>query len=122
MEKVEGYKKALIKIRENTSNKKQELFNDSKYDESKFEKIKENVIDIYLKMINVSVKQSNQELDKFIKVYSQYFERIPKNWITNLEKARQENDFEDVFIEELKLETMNKIKRIFDTSLGINHE
>jgi len=122
MEKVEGYKKALIKIRENTSNKKQELFNDFKYDESKFEKIKENVIDIYLKMINVSVKQSNQELDKFIKVYSQYFERIPKNWITNLEKARQENDFEDVFIEELKLETMNKIKRIFDTSLGINHE
>jgi len=122
MEKVEGYKKALIKIRENTSNKKQELFNDSKYDESKFEKIKENVIDIYLKMINVSVKQSNQELDKFIKVYSQYFERIPKNWITNLEKARQENDFEEVFIEELKLETMNKIKRIFNTSLGINHE
>ena len=122
MEKVEGYKKALIKIRENTSNKKQELFNDSKYDESKFEKIKENVIDIYLKMINVSVKQSNQELDKFIKVYSQYFERIPKNWITNLEKSRQENDFEEVFIEELKLETMNKIKRIFNTSLGINHE
>ncbi|PAT01913.1 hypothetical protein CI105_03380 [Candidatus Izimaplasma bacterium ZiA1] len=122
MEKIEKYKKALVKIRENTSLKKEELYADSKYDESKFEKIKENVIDIYLRMINVTIKQSNQNVDKFIELYPKFFEKIPKNWKTSLDEAKKNNDFENVFIEEIKIETMEKIKRVFENSLGLNNE
>ena len=122
MEKIEKYKKALVKIRENTSLKKEELFADSKFDESKFEKIRENVIDIYLKMINVTIKQSNQDFDEFVKLYPEFFVKIPKNWKISLEEAKKTNDFENVFIEELKIETMEKIKRVFESSLGLNNE
>jgi hypothetical protein len=45
--------------------------------------------------------------------YMQHFNKIPASWYERLEKAKEHEDFETVYIEEIKIETMKKIKALF---------
>lgn len=98
-------------------------------DESNLEKIKANVIDIFLKMFKVSYNNIYGELknenikkainptdDNYTKLYSAYmlfFNMIPAPWIEKAKKTKTLNMTEQHIIEELKINTVNEVKEIF---------
>lgn len=93
-------------------------------DEHNFEKIKLNVVEIFLKMFYASFNdvygnQANTELtsnEKYEKLYSKYmafFERIPSSWIEKSKKAKELKMVKEYVIEELKINTANEVKELF---------
>jgi hypothetical protein len=104
----------------NYKNEEQSLKVNERNDESNFYKIRGNVCDIYLTLMNatlkkVEMKSLGQEEKKalFISEYLRTFETVPKNWMTRLEQGKKVGDIEIVAIEEIKYDTMNILKDKF---------
>ena len=88
------------------------LKNTGRDDEYKFEKIRENVCDIFITLYSSSEKRAKNPED-FKSIYLGYFDTIPKPWIIKLDKDKNNNNFEEAFIEEIKLELVNHLKNKF---------
>lgn len=102
------------------------LKEEDRMDEANLEKIKLNVIGIFKKMFDVSLRKvfkhenntdESVKYDNFKKVYLDFYNNIPSNWYINLEKAKKNNDFDNVLIEEIKINTMYKLKECFEKCL-----
>lgn len=86
-------------------------------DEANFYKVKWNIIDIFEKMLGVSVKHANslspstelEWLTIFESHYMGHFEKIPKAWQLNLEQCIQHDLAQEAHVERLKIETANDI-------------
>jgi len=98
-------------------NKKIEfLIKDDRTDESDLEKIKLNVFCIFKQVYESTYKRfclSKDNLSSFFTNYKNFFEKIPQNWYESLEKAKKHKNYEKIFVEEIKIETMLKIKNFF---------
>lgn len=89
------------------------LLSDERTDEAVFEKLKANVYDIFRTVFLVSLK-SNAENPATIKnFFSLKAEQIPSNWATAYQKAKEQNDYAKMHIEEIKLNTIAEIKEKF---------
>jgi len=89
-------------------------------DEAIIEKIKTNIIGVFIKVFNISYKQAinqrgddSQKQSKLIEIYSEWFNKIPANWNASLAEAEEHDDFETIYIEKEKLAMAEKIKEIF---------
>ncbi|XMB66028.1 hypothetical protein RI065_06900 [Mycoplasmatota bacterium zrk1] len=106
-----------------TTKKIEYLITQDRLDEANHEKIRRNVIDIFKKMYHVSLKKvyssenklvEDMNLKEFRKTYLEFFDTIPMTWLSSLQKAKENNDYEKIFIEELKIETKDKVKSYFE--------
>lgn len=106
---ISEYKKNATRLREEDSN-----------DEAILETIRANVGDIFYTVFNVSYKNSCEnaeeqkiKLNKLSKMYIAFFDKIPASWKENMSKDKEHNMMEEYYIEEIKLETADKIKNLF---------
>jgi len=83
-------------------------------DEADFQKIRENIYDIFLKMFQFSL-QTTGELDaaKVAAVFYQKLDTIPANWKISYQKAKEHGDEAKAYIEEIKLEVVEEIRSGF---------
>jgi|LGVF01.2.fsa_nt_gb hypothetical protein len=104
------------------------LESEDRKDEANLERVKLNVLDIFKQMFDVSYRNvfnsrnKNDEavkLSEFKNTYNEFYTNIPRNWYASLENAKKNNDFEKIAIEELKIETMEKIKNCFENCLEV---
>lgn len=101
-------------------NEEQLLKENDRKDESNFCKIRCNVCDIYLTLMNATIKKvgmkslgEEEKKDIFASEYLRTFETVPRNWMVRLEQGKKVGDSEIVAIEEIKFETMNLLKDKF---------
>ncbi|QVK19860.1 hypothetical protein KHQ82_05860 [Mycoplasmatota bacterium] len=120
--KKDYFKIVDLKLDEATK-KIEYLITQDRLDEANHEKIRRNVIDIFKKMYDVSLKKvysyenksvEDMNLKEFRKTYLEFFDTIPMTWLSSLQKAKENNDHEKIFIEELKIETKDKVKSYFE--------
>lgn len=104
----------------NYKNEEQSLIDNDRKDESNFYKIRGNVCDIYLTLMNATLKKVNmksiseeEKKDLFTSEYLRTFETVPMNWKIRLEQGKKVGDSEIVAIEEIKFETLNLLKDKF---------
>lgn len=101
--------------------KAESLKNEARDDEATTEKIKLNIVGIFEKMFLVSYRKAMQcndgdaaKLQVLKDNYMGHFNKIPMSWYQRLEKAKEHEDFETIYIEEAKIATMQKIKALFE--------
>jgi len=103
-------------------------------DEAKFEMIKTNIVDIYLKIFmvaynNVFVKVNHECLrsivdenidnkDKLIKCYEFLLNKVTEPWREKLDKNKKFNLVEKSVIEEVKIEQSEKIETMFKNMIN----
>lgn len=93
---------------------KNQLSKEDRLDEATHISIELNIIDIFTKMFEISCNQTvNLELSDLRKTYLNFFDKIPANWYTNLEKCKTFGKDEEAFIEELKIKQAESIKSKF---------
>ncbi len=101
-------------------NEEQLLQDNDRKDESNFFKIRGNVCDIFLTLMNATIKaveakhlEEKEMKELFISEYLKKFETIPMNWKGRLEQGKRVGDSEIIAIEEAKFDTMNLLKENF---------
>ena len=89
-------------------------------DEAILENIKGNVYDIFYKMFNISYnntcknpEKQRENIIKLSKTYLAYFDKIPSAWKEKMTKDKEHNMMEEYYIEVIKLETVDEIKKLF---------
>ncbi|BCN30233.1 hypothetical protein [Anaeromicropila herbilytica] len=114
-------KKLKERIQNCTINSKK-LREDECYDEAKLEIIKINIYEIFQTLFSATqkkvlqMKAGNPNLDErecFTKEYLLTFDKIPKNWADNYQKAKEREMVEVYYVEEVKLATAKEIKELF---------
>jgi hypothetical protein len=108
-ELVNNHKKASARFAEEDSS-----------DEAVLETIKANIGDIFFKLFNVSYKKSckyeepeKAELKKLAETYFDFFNKIPAPWQGKMIKDKEHNMIKEYYIEQIKLETAEEIKKLF---------
>lgn len=93
-----------------------ELCASDRKDEANLVKIRMNVYEICKTIFNVvkKTKEGNELKD----TYLQKLTNLPQNWIVSYEKAKEHKDTTKVVIEEIKLETLETVKKKFIESWG----
>lgn len=86
------------------------LFADHRVDESNFEKIRENVYDIFRTVFTAARKTQGDDPAMVHLFFLQKLEEIPACWRASLEKARDHGDEDKIHLEQLKLEAAERIK------------
>lgn len=86
-------------------------------DDATFKQVELNIIEIFEKMFEISVKKSNADAthprDTLKVTFLAFFEKIPQNWHTQREKSRQFDDTATEYTETLKIEQANALKLKF---------
>lgn len=90
-------------------------------DEAILETIKANICDIFCKVFNVSYnkafkssKNTNECYKNLYNFYTSFFNKIPAPWIEKMAKDMEYGMMEEYYKEQIKLETVNKIKDLFE--------
>ncbi len=99
----------------------QALIIDDRKDEADIYKIRINICDIFIRMLDATEKKvgpvkSADEAEQagvYNQEYLDWFEKIPVNWRTNLETARKYEDAINIKTEEVKLETAELLRSKF---------
>ena len=86
-------------------------------DEANFEKIRYNIYEVFVTMLNVT-KKSAKDQDSFCESYLKKFDTIPASWRERLELARKHQDVETVVIEETKLKAVAELRNLFENLSG----
>ncbi len=86
---------------------------DSRKDEADFQKIKANVYDIFRTILSAAQKAGSGDLEKTKEFFLLKAEQIPANWKAAYETAKLHDDTKRMVIEELKLNTIEEIKKEF---------
>ena len=118
MQYKSNYVNYLSTLIEEYHKKEEELRLDDRKDESILYKVRANICDIFLKMVNASDKKiagmkltsEEAQTKAFLEDYLTWFEKIPANWKSNLELAKKHDDILVVETEEVKLETANLLR------------
>ncbi len=76
-------------------------------DEANLLKIRLNIIDIFEKMFSIS---KSDNIEEFHNKYLSYFDKIPKAWHNNREKALEFENAADVIIEDIKINEAKELK------------
>lgn len=96
-------------INECRQNERQ-LASDDRCDEAVFEKIRANVYDIFKTVYAAAQRIQGAGPEKTHIFFLQKLEDIPANWHASLGKAREYGDEDKIHLEQLKLETAERIK------------
>lgn len=82
---------------------------EGRQDESVFEKIRVNVLGIFVTMLNVAEKreQNDEAAQRF---FVQKLDSIPNEWQQSMKNAQAHDDEEKAHIERIKLETVAQIR------------
>lgn len=91
-----------------------ELLADERTDEATFEKIKANIYDIFRTVFSVAVKNCPNDPDELRRFFAIRIENIPSSWAAAYEKAKEHENTVDMQIEQIKLDTVARIKENFD--------
>lgn len=86
---------------------------DCRKDEADFEKIRENIYEIFKTVFSVSMKAGGSDPAAVQQHFLEKLEQIPINWRESFLKAEQHGDTETMVIEQLKLKTAEEIKNAF---------
>lgn len=119
--KIEDYISYLKVLIDDKKNEIMSLTQEQRFDEANHAKIQLNVLEIFEKMFSISYQkakpliQSDEEkaMEVLSSTYLNYFDKIPQNWLINLEKSIQYHDIETEHIEKLKISQANTIKKHF---------
>ena len=90
-----------------------ELIADERRDEATFEKIRANVYDIFRTILSVAEKVGKGDPEAVRNFFVQKTEQIPSTWAASYEKAQQHNNAVGMQIEQIKLDTIDEIKKQF---------
>lgn len=101
------------------------LTKETRVDEAKFARIQLNIIDVFEKMYQASVKRAGaispsasptgiNELTPVFEAYLGYFEKLPMSWKENLAACERHNSHEEAHIERLKLEQADAVRALFE--------
>lgn len=90
-----------------------ELLADERADEATFEKIKANIFDIFRTVFSVAVKTCNEDPDQVRCFFATRIENIPTSWETAYDKAREHQNTVQMQIEQIKLDTVARIRENF---------
>ncbi len=91
----------------------QELNDDGRADEAVFEKVKANIYDVFRTVLSVAVKTGNGDANAVRNFFVQRAEQIPAGWSSALEKAREHQDIIRMQTEQIKLDTIDEIRKEF---------
>ncbi len=83
---------------------------DERKDESNFEKIRENVYEIFKTIFSAADRDCGKDDLAKKQFFLQKAEQIPMNWRASYEKAKQNGDAAKMHIESIKLDTIREIK------------
>jgi len=86
------------------------LEKDYRKDEAVFEKVRENVYDVFRTVLSVAQKQHGGDAAAVRQFFESRLQQIPSAWEASLEKARQHGDEKKALIEEIKLAAVSDIK------------
>lgn len=119
--KIEDYISYLKVLIDDKKNEIMSLTQEQRFDEANHAKIQLNVLEIFEKMFAIGYQkakpliQSDEEKAMAVlsSTYLNYFDKIPQNWLINLEKSIQYHDIETEHIEKLKISQANTIKKHF---------
>lgn len=116
----EEYLKDVITFINGCKEKSARLRQEGSDDEAILETIKVNVGEIFYKMFNLSYNNScknteeqSEKLKKLSKMYLGFFDKIPASWKEKKVKDIEYNMMKEYYIEEIKLQTADKIKNLF---------
>lgn len=110
--------------------KRAELAADDRVDEATFQRIRENVFDIYKTMITVAGKTAGSDSITggdsitgsdiaYIKAFfSKKLEQIPQSWQESHDKAAKYENTEKLQTEQIKLQTAAEIRAAFEDDWG----
>ena len=122
------YLSELEAIKGMSREKEKELLDDNRTDEANFEKIKINIIEIFITLFHAEVRKQDKSehadraehadrtehaYEEFCKNYLLTFDRIPAAWKKKLEYADKHALVEEKAVEEIKLETARMMKELF---------
>lgn len=119
--KIENYTSYLNVLIVDKKNEITTLTLEQRSDEANHAKIQLNVLEIFEKMFKMSYQKAKpliqpdeeKALEVLSSTYLNYFDKIPHNWLINLEKSIQYHDIETEHIEKLKISQANTIKNYF---------
>ena len=106
----------LATLKTQTEEKEYRLRDDNRDDEALIEKIKANIVDVFLSVLNVSYQQSRQadgDEKDLIEKFNKFFEVIPENWIESKKQAEERGDFEIIYKEDAKIAMAKLIHKVF---------
>lgn len=92
--------------------KRDELTRDGRGDEANFEKIRANVFEIFLTVLDVAGKTCPDEAAKTA-FFQSRLAQIPKSWYDALEKATAHGDDARACIERVKIDALEQIQNAF---------
>lgn len=125
---VSEFKEYVNKQIGDLEEKQKRLKSEDKKDEADLIKVRINIFNIFLSIVDVAynkavsskIKDEKLENTLFCKESLEKFDKIPANWMIRLEQAKENKDIEIVVIEEIKLETAAKLKQKFIQISGGN--
>lgn len=91
-----------------------ELERDHRKDEAVFEKVQENVYDIFRSVWKVAYQQCGEDKAARIQFFQIRLQQIPSPWTQALERAQQHGDESKALIENLKLRAIKEITLAFE--------
>lgn len=89
--------------------RRNELLADQRKDEANFEKIRENIYDIFRTVYSVA-EQTQPDPEKRNLFFLQRLDGIPASWQTAYDKAAEHDDEPKMHLEQLKLDTAARIR------------
>ncbi len=101
----------LEQRRAHCANERKRLQEEGYGDEADFEKIKENVYDIFKTVLLVARKQYGDDQTKICGFFREKLEQIPSGWRAAYEEAKDHDDIKAMHIENIKLGVAEDIKK-----------
>jgi len=94
----------------NSQKKQKTLTDDQRKDEAIFEKIQENVYDIFRTVLKAALRQHGQDEAAVRRFFEARLQQLPTAWEQSLLSAQQHNDMQREHIEKIKLSALNRIR------------
>lgn len=114
---IENYKKYLQTIKADKKAKIDQFVTLQCDDDATLSRIELNIIEIFEQMFGISEKKSiaqkENALNALKETYLGFFDKIPNNWIIQLEQCQKFGDEEGAFKETLKINQANAMKKAF---------
>ena len=85
------------------------LIADDRTDEGNFEKIRANIYEIFKTILLAAERVCGKDRSAKKRFFLQKAGQIPKSWTVSYEKAKKQGDIEKMYIERIKLETVQEI-------------
>ncbi len=116
----EKYKSFLSNQSSNLLEESLKLKEEQRDDEYRFNRVENNIIEIFTQMFDISLKKVKDTLNwktELEIVYLSFFEKIPTAWHTNLQNCINHGLHEEVHIENLKINRAESLKQTFKVML-----